>query len=307
MKQRDHCPACWSTALATSYAEPYIGTGVAGYLRRHYEGRASTAVNDDVYELARCGGCGLAFQKFIPDAALLDEIYNRWIPRSELDRTERDWSLDQYRYVAEEVQYLVQHFGRRPGELKFLDFGFGWAQWSRMALAWGCQVSGVELSRERRDHGRAIGVNVLDLDALPDGDFDFIHTEQVVEHLTEPREVLQRLVRALAPGGMVKISVPDARGSLAALAKQREFGALTAWQQMPIAPLEHVNSFNHESLVAFARTLGLKPVRPSFRRLYNSASGLMEPRQLLRVLARPVYRHVYPGSTFMYFAAEVAR
>jgi SAM-dependent methyltransferase len=306
LHERDHCPSCWSTTLERTYAEPYTGTGVSAYLRRHYEGRASDAVRGGLYELARCSSCTLTFQKYVPDEALVDEIYNRWIPSSELDRSMRDWTLDQYRYVAEEVQYLIQHFGRRPNQLHFLDFGFGWAQWSRMAMAYGCRVSGVELSHERAEHGRSIGLEVLALDGLPPGRFDFIHTEQVLEHLTEPRPIVKRLAEALAPGGLIKISVPDAAASLGALRKSREFGALTPAQQMPIAPLEHVNSFSHASLVAFARTLGLAPVRPNFYRLYNSASGLLQPRQLLRVLARPVYRHVYPRSTFQYFRRENA-
>jgi hypothetical protein len=43
-------------------------------------------------------------------------------------------------------------------------------------------------------------------------------------------------------------------------------------------------------------------VRPKLRQLYNSSSGWMHPRQVLRLLTRPIYRHVFPKSTFVYFA-----
>ena len=67
------------------------------------------------------------------------------------------------------------------------------------------------------------------------------------------------------------------------------------WNRSPI------NSFTHDSLVAFGKTVGLKPVRPSFYQLYNSASGMLQPKNVARVVARSVYRHVYPRSTFVYF------
>jgi hypothetical protein len=37
------------------------------------------------------------------------------------------------------------------------------------------------------------------------------------------------------------------------------------------------------------------------RLLYNGCSGWLEPRQALRNLLRPLYRHVYPKSTFVHF------
>ena len=46
-------------------------------------------------------------------------------------------------------------------------------------------------------------------DQLPDNNFDFIGTEQVVEHLSFPRETVMTLKNSLADGGILKISVPD--------------------------------------------------------------------------------------------------
>jgi hypothetical protein len=301
MTSRTCCPGCLSNAVSTLYAEPYTGAGMQAYLGRHYEGRASGSADTWVYELLRCNNCKLTFQKYVPADPLLDEIYNAWVPGTDLDRSHRDYSLDACRYLAEQVQFVIQHFGRAPSELKVLDFGFGWGHWSRMAMAYGCEVWGVELSDERRRHGRSVGIRVCELDGLPEKHFRFIHTEQVFEHLVHPRAVLERLVASLAPDGLLKISVPDAGLSLKKLAQRADFGALSPDQQMPIAPLEHINAFTHDSLVAFAATLGLKPLRPGFLKLYNSASGLLDPKNLARVIARPVYRHVFPRSTFVYF------
>lgn len=301
MQTRSCCPACLSVPLTEVYREPYTSDGIQSYLKTQYEGKASHTADDCLYVLARCQNCGLSFQKYIPGDQFLGEIYNSWVPGTDFEREHRNYSLDEYRYLAEQVQFVIQHLGRPPADVRMLDFGFGWAHWSRMAMAYGCRVSGVELSQERGAHGQSVGIELLTLDGLPDQAFDFIHTEQVFEHLTEPRAVLDRLVAALAPGGLIKISVPDAVASLKKIEGGQSFASLSAKDKMPIAPLEHINAFSHASLVAFGKAAGLRPVRPSFYRLYNSASGLLQLKNLARVLARPVYRHVFPRNTFVYF------
>lgn len=301
MKLRSRCPACLSPSLTTIYQEPFRADSIQNYLKRHYEGRASHAADHYHFHLSACAGCGLVFQQQVPDNAMLGEIYNRWVPSTELEREHRDYSLDEYRYLSEQIQFIIEYFGVRPSQLNILDFGFGWAHFSKMAMGYGCEVSGAELSEERRAHGQSIGIQLVDLESLPPRKYRFINTEQVFEHLTEPREVLAQLIESLAPDGLIKISVPDAGASLKKITRGVGFGDLAPEEQMPIAPLEHINSFNASSLEAFGKSMGLKLLRPKFRQLYNSASGLMAPKTVARTLLRPVYRHIYPRSTFTYF------
>lgn len=301
LKIRTECPGCLSTSLSLVYEEPYTGAGVQAYLARHYEGHASGTADPGVYALARCNRCGLVFQQQVPGEHLLGEIYNGWVPGTEFERDHRNYSLDEYRYLAEQVQFIIQYFGLAPGDLDVLDFGFGWAHWSKMAMGYGCNVWGVELSEERARHGASVGVRVVGLEDLPLRRFRFINTEQVFEHLTEPRRVLEKLRDALSGDGIIKISVPNAASVLKKISQGKRFGTLSADDQMPIAPLEHVNAFTHDSLVAFGKEFGLKPLRPNLLRLYNSASGLLQARNLARVIARPVYRHIFPRTTFVYF------
>lgn len=301
LKTRTCCPACLSPSLSVIYEEAYSGAGIQAYLARHYEGHAGKAADAGAYTLARCDHCSLVFQQQVPGGALLEDIYNSWVPGTELEREHRNYSLDDYRYLAEQVQFVIQHFGLAPGELDALDFGFGWAHWSKMAMGFGCNVWGVELSEERARYGRSVGLRVVGLADLPSRRFRFINTEQVFEHLTEPRLVLEKLRDALSGDGIIKISVPNAVGALKKISRGKNFAALSVNDQMPIAPLEHINAFSHDSLVAFGKEFGLKPLRPSLYRLFNSASGLMQPRNLARVVARPFYRHVFPRTTFIYF------
>jgi hypothetical protein len=68
-----------------------------------------------------------------------------------------------------------------------------------------------------------------------------------------------------------------------------------------VHPLEHLNAFEATSLERFGRVAGLEPIRPSLRLLYNGTSGWLSPKAALKSLLRPVYRHIYPKSTVVYF------
>lgn len=182
-----------------------------------------------------------------------------------------------------------------------LDFGFGWAEWAKMAMAYGCEVAGAELSKERREYAASIGLQLVDLDDLPVRRFHFINTEQVFEHLVNPYAVLQRLAASLTQNGIIKVSVPDSKRSLNAIRRTKQLSSLSAQRIMPIAPLEHINCFEYGSLTTLGARAGLKPMRPEFRYLYNGSAGYFHPRNALKNLLRPVYRHIYPKSTYVYF------
>lgn len=300
--RRGQCPGCRRTSARTLYSEPLDSPGITRYMQDHYGSRVERDFAGYDYELAQCGHCGLAFQAQVPAPELLEEIYDRWLPATEREAVAARWGLDDYRYLAEQVQFMLDHFRMRPASIKALDFGFGWAEWAKMAGAYGVDVCGAELSQVRIDYAQSIGIPVVDSGALPQDEFHFINTEQVFEHLLEPGDMLRKLAKALRPGGLVKISVPNSAKSIRKLLGTKNFGALDSSDIMAIAPFEHINAFTHDSLSALGREAGLVPMRPSLRKLYNASSGWMAPKSALKTLARPVYRHLYPKSTFVYFA-----
>lgn len=266
-----------------------------------YRGRALINLEGYTYKLIQCTHCSLAYQMYVPTCNLLSEIYNVWIPNSAREELQGIRTLDYYRYLSEQVQFLIQYFKESPNLISVLDFGFGWAEWAKMAMAYGCDVTGVELSQERREYAKSIGLNVLDIQELPPNQFHFINTEQVFEHVVEPRDLLARLLVSLRTNGIIKISVPKSDGSLRKIKKTQDFTLLAQHEIVPIAPLEHVNCYTYKSLVALANTVGLKPLHPSFHKLYNSSSGWLDTKNAFRLIARPFYRHVFPKSTFIYF------
>ncbi len=305
MLQRTHCPACKSASSATLYSEAYSGPNIKTYLRTHYEGRATDHAEEYDYELMRCAECELTYQRYVPAGDFLSEIYDKWIPPTELNAIRSRLSLDDYRYFAEQIQFVIQHFQLPPHAIHVLDFGFGWAEWARMAAAYGCNVTGAELSIERIQHARSIGLETVDFVNLPKGKFHFINTEQVFEHLVQPREILEGLVAALAPNGILKISVPNARSAIRKLTAKKDIAQLSRHDFMTIAPLEHINAFEYSTLVALGNAAGLKLLKPGLIKLYNCCSGIFEARNAVRLFGRQFYRHVYPKSTFLYFTRSI--
>ena len=273
--------------------------GIRAYLEKQYEGKATTAADAFTYSLVRCQDCRLVYQAQVPDEQLLDEIYNHWVTGGQegVDSI----TLAEYRYLAEQVQFVIEHFGVPPAGLRVLDYGFGWGEWAKMAMGFGCKVAGVDARERIRDAQRA-GLEVIEGKDLPKSTFRFINTEQVFEHLLEPGAVLQELVASLTDDGIIKISVPDSSAALRHFRRKGAFAKLEANQQMPIAPLgqQGFNCFEYESLVAMGRKAGLAH-SPPFSQMLNSASGLFHPRSFAKAMARPIYRHVFPRTTFVYF------
>lgn len=302
MRKRECCPSCHSTSFVSLYSESFSNSGIKKYIDTHYKGRAAGSNLDSlIYELVQCMNCNLAYQIYVPTDSLLSEIYDVWNIKSAGEELRGAPNLNDYRYLSEQIQFFIQHFQLPPHSINVLDFGFGWAEWAKMAMAYGCDVSGSELSQERIEYARSIGLKVVDAQKLPANQFHFINTEQVFEHLVEPRGLLVHLVASLRVGGIIKISVPSSNGSLRKLKRTQDFSSLSPDDIMPIAPLEHINSFNYKSLVALANTVGLKPLHPNLYKLYNSSSGWLDIKNTIRLVIRPLYRHVFPKSTFVYF------
>lgn len=120
----------------------------------------------------------------------------------------------------------------------------------------------------------------------------------------DSRSLLTRLVTSLRADGVIKINVPNSFSYLRKLKRTRDFSSLSQNSIMPIAPLGHVNSFDYQSLVVLGKMVGLQPLRPRFRNLYNGSSGWIDIKNFLRLIFRPFYRHIFPKSTYVYFVLD---
>ncbi len=289
VERRGACPVCGSGSAATLLSLPFAQAPVAGYLRRHYAGRLDLDdLGDASYTLDACGDCGLIFQRDVLDPAGLRVLYGELAAH---DRTEVEShrGLEVRTEYAAQVEQLIRLVGSDPSKLSVLDFGSGLGLWLDMAAGFGCRVAGCELEGPASASVEASRHATLALDALEPSSLDIVNAEQVVEHLVDPTAALERLARALRPGGVIRVAVPDGtgvRGRIASLDWSAPKGAPGSIE--PVAPLEHINCFDRASLLRLGREAGLAPCSVPLRVLRRRSVRLNEAVRALRERVRPL-------------------
>lgn len=262
---RNSCPCCHSTAGDEFCRIPYTEDPLREYLVSFYSPQGGVELkylSMQDYVLIDCDNCGLIYQKEIPGDFLMHKLYEEWINSKKVfDLIERTRGIDYFSRLGSEIVRIVKLLGRPPMELQLLDFSMGWGHWCRIARSFGCSVHGTEFSKARINYAKSTGVHVIEHDEIARYRYDFINTESVFEHLPEPRTILSYLKRSLKPHGILKISVPNGWNIKKKL-KNWNWSAPkgSPLSLNPVAPLEHVNCFNHSSLRTLARESGLVPI-----------------------------------------------
>lgn len=298
---REHCPSCNGTTFTELHRTAYNAPEMLSFLTAYYSavppGKHQEVLGDGVFSIVECAGCGLIFQHQLPSDDMLAEVYGNWLGKNDpLAPSKPPMPFDYYTYFAQEIMQLIVFLQKRHGRqrrLRFLDYGMGWGNWAVMAQAFGVDVSGVELSPTKAAFAESRGIKLLPPDELPDNGFDFINTEQVVEHLSFPHETVMSLKNSLADGGILKISVPDGSDIKAVLRSWKWNDAMANREKiMPLQPIEHLNCFTAPSLQKFAEGCGLKPVSLPLGLVYAYSTDWSGTRAIAKNLLRPVKRFV---------------
>jgi SAM-dependent methyltransferase len=313
--ERPDCPVCHAPGGESLYRSPFEEGPIAALIRTYYK-VDPLRFGGAVFELIRCPTCSLIYQRWVGDEALMGELYGTWINEDCVPERDPVYQsaiahIAQSR-DAHEIAAVAAFLGREPRELSTLDYGMGWALWARIAQQIGCHSHGVELSPSRVAFAEAHGVHTLSETGLGRDRFDFINCEQVMEHVVDPRGLCEQLVEALAPGGILKISVPSAeKGQAVADLLKRAPAEVTAAQVMPVHPLEHVNGFTARSLKALGELLGLEMVRPSLRDRFAflarpGSIRWSDPKLAIKELVRPIYQFHNPRNLYVWLRKSPA-
>ena len=262
---RAACPVCTSLRGKTLLALDYCQSPLRDYLTSFYGAQGTVEfeyLEDAQYVLEECPDCNLIYQKQIPNDELMFRLYEKWLdPHRVFDKFEHSYPLSYYADYARVIHDVAAYKDRLPATLKVLDFAMGWGNWAMMAKAFGCDVYGSELSPQRIAHAQESGIKIISWDQIPLHQFDFINTDQVLEHVADPAGTLAHLKRALTPDGVIRVCVPDGRQIVSKLrapiwtADKASPDSLNA-----VAPLEHINCFTNTSLRRLGETAGLRQI-----------------------------------------------
>jgi hypothetical protein len=249
------CELCGCTHCDVLYAENFTSGRTYHFIRNYYGGRIPEAVlQQGQYILRRCPSCGFIWQGEVLDQENLELLYSHWI---DIDASERKYANNAPAKLAGLVHQIsaLPYLVRTTAGIRALDFGAGWGRWCQIANAIGLEAWAAEVSGARIAHMRSLGIPICPDIFTETGCFHFINAEQVFEHLPDPRRYFDQLASLLAPGGVMRISVPDGSGF------ERQLSTGTWRPQKDAAhPLEHVNCFTPTSLRALARGRDIRVV-----------------------------------------------
>ena len=208
--------------------------------------------------IERCRRCELVYANpRAPEAAILaryspEYFWNEYLPAAGAPggNVNLDW-LD-LRH-APMLALLQAHAG--PGR-RLLEVGTGAGLFLKAASRAGWEASGLELS----DEGAAFARDRLGLDvrserevmSFPPETFDVAVMFDVIEHLFDPRAVLEATRRALRPSGVLVVTTPN-------------FNALSRFvlgiDWAVLSPLEHTYYYTEVTLAAMLKASGFAQSR----------------------------------------------
>jgi SAM-dependent methyltransferase len=180
-------------------------------------------------------------------------------------------------YLGEQ-KALIRNFRRRilvlkklsPNSERLVEIGSGYGYFHDLASRhW--KVKGVEISEFAAQQAQDRGLDVLCVDYLSVNMQDFkpqiICLWDTIEHIKNPRKVLEKIVYDLQPGGLITISTGDIGAWLPRIQKSN-------WRL--IHPPSHLWYFSSKTLTQLLLDVGVKPIqviRPIFYRSLRAFLG----------------------------------
>lgn len=148
---------------------------------------------------------------------------------------------------------LPSWFGGLPQTL--LDIGCGDGLLVELGQAAGINCTGTEMRKSLRQQVQSrLGDTAIvpsDITQLVSASYDVVCLLNVIEHLREPKEMLNEIHRILKPGGLLLIHAPNMGGIPARLQRER-------WNQ--IEPFEHFYYFTIQTLNEMLTASGFEAI-----------------------------------------------
>jgi SAM-dependent methyltransferase len=273
-RERAACPACGSGALEQLQPLPLHGA---------IDGQFTGFVSG-------CRGCGTVFANPMPAPQTLERLYS----------PDGDWGRPRQEGAREKippVQYFIDLFvplrdrfdvtAPPPGSAA-LDFGCGSGELLNVLQDLGWTTYGIEPAEKSafRRH--------QELKSIPGTQmFDLAILHHVLEHVTDPLEILRAIHRCLKPGAILLVSVPR----LDALPEHKDF-------YYCINDRTHVLAYTRDAMSALLGMAGFECVDAA-----GSIAGSTHWRDLkrLRMLGRKTERVAAPAIDPLESARRVFR
>lgn len=154
----------------------------------------------------RCSNCGMFGYVNEPDSGQLSQVYTSAWQDSNDSGTYAAGSTDE-----KIAQSLLSAVDFSPASVKCLDYGGGKGNFAKALVNKGVQDLTVF-----EPFGENPGIDSIrwasDMNDIEGEKFDWIFMIEVIEHLLDPQQELNKVRQFLSPGGKLVITTPNARG-----------------------------------------------------------------------------------------------
>ena len=190
-------------------------------------------------------------------------------------------------FIERRLDEIIADFAPFRRTNRLLDIGCGAGTLLRAARRAGWDAAGTEVSRPAVEHVRREGFEVfageLREARFPDGHFDVVTASEILEHLPDPRVLLDEVARILRPGGLFWGTTPHGRG-LSARALGIEWST--------VSPPEHLQLFSLGGMRRLLKSAGFARARVITQGFnhYEVRHALLSKRRANGSGAEPVVR-----------------
>ena len=222
-----------------------------------------TAFHNMWIHLLECDDCGFAFTQELPsEPTFFHHRYDNhnFDPKHEVESNRKHAIFD-------EIFQLFKEEGKESGQ--YLDVGSFAGKLLKYASERGFEPRGVEVNPKLAHYTKEI----LNIDVfcgkiqevdLPENEFDAVTIIDVLEHLEDPRLIVEKLGKSLKKDGVLMIKVPHYNMQFL---KQDILNSLGISPTGIFQSFGHINHFNKRSMERTAELCGLNLVR-----CYNAKS-----------------------------------
>lgn len=211
------------------------------------------------FDVIACEPCGFKHIVPIPKPEELEKVYLQ-----EYYSVEKPLYLERHR---EDLDWWNMVYSERydtfkelllPHRRRILDVGSGPGFFLLHGKQHGWQTVGIEPSAQAAAHSRELGLEIVE-DFLTEqtakqlGTFDVVHMSEVLEHIPDPRGMLNVARRLLASEGLICVVVPNDYNPF-----QYVLRTVCGYKPWWVAPPHHINYFDFNSLSHLLSSCGFE-------------------------------------------------
>ena len=184
--------------------------------------REGSVRDNNQLDILECNSCSLVF------LSAHDHIVKDYYEESNLSHKVNiaEWLNETYIDDNRRFEFVKEMIINK----NIIDFGSGVGGFLLKAKDIAKSVTAIELDAKVKEHYRENSIELVDnINDLEDDSYDVITAFHVVEHLSEPIDVLKQLVKKLKKGGKLVVEVPNSNDALLTIYKNRVFSEFTYW------------------------------------------------------------------------------